>query len=87
MQTDGFNKCIYHWLTTSELTAGLSLKIYKLLLKIHFHMQKMNDIFYFRNPTVAFYYMVLWNAWFSLVSCDIPRSVILWYWLLSIGGL
>ncbi len=66
MQTDGFNKCIFHLLTTSELIAGLSLNIYKLFLwKNYFHMPKMNDMFYFWNPTIAFYYMVLWNAWFS----------------------
>ncbi len=41
MQTDGLNKNIYHWLTTMELTTGLSLNIYTVSLKIIFPMEKI----------------------------------------------
>lgn len=34
MRTDEFNKSIQNQLTTSELTTDLSLKLYRLLLKI-----------------------------------------------------
>lgn len=40
MRADGFRKSIYHRLTTSELTVGLSLKVHKLSLKINFLMGK-----------------------------------------------
>ncbi len=45
MQTDGFNKSIYHQLKTSERSVDLSLKVYKLLLKIGLPMENMNGIF------------------------------------------
>ncbi len=45
MLTDGFNKSIYHRLTTAELTEGLSLGVYKLLLTINFPIEKMNGVF------------------------------------------
>lgn len=45
METDGFNKSIYQHLTTSELTTGLPLNVYKLLFKISFPIEKMNGIF------------------------------------------
>lgn len=45
MQTDGLNKSIYHPLTSSELTVGLSLTVYKSLLKISSSMEQMNGVF------------------------------------------
>ncbi len=52
MQTDGFNKSIYIPLTTLQFTAGLYLKVYKIIYKINslFLMD-----FYFQNPTVLLY--------------------------------
>lgn len=49
MQADGFNRSRYRWLATSELTEYLSFKVYKLPLKSHFPMEKMNE-FYFWSP-------------------------------------
>ncbi len=40
MLTDGFNKSIYHRLTTAELTG-----VYKLLLTINFPIEKINGVF------------------------------------------
>lgn len=42
MQTDGLNKSIYHPLTSSELTVGLSLTS---LLKISSSMEQTNGVF------------------------------------------
>ncbi len=44
MQTDGFNKIIYCWLTKSEFTVGLSLQVYELSLKISFTVEKMSVV-------------------------------------------
>lgn len=55
MQIDGFNKGIFHHLTTLYLTLGLSLMVYK--LKIYSPMEKMKGIFYLRNPSVVLYYV------------------------------
>jgi len=43
MHADGRSK--YHRLTTSLLTVGLSLNIYKLSFKINFSIGKMNVVF------------------------------------------
>lgn len=41
MQVDGFNKSIYHRFKPSELTPGLPLIVYKLLLKINSPTEKI----------------------------------------------
>lgn len=48
MQRDGFNKSLYHWLTTSALISGLSLKI-----KNHFTYRENWVFFISQNPTFA----------------------------------
>lgn len=42
MWTDSFNKTTKHQLINSELTVGLSLKVYKLSFKISSPVKKMN---------------------------------------------
>ncbi len=44
MQADGFNKSMYHRLTTLKLTEGFSLMVSKLLLKINSPTEKMIGI-------------------------------------------
>lgn len=51
MWTDDFSKSEHYHITTLEFKIGLSLNVYKLLLKIYFHMEKINS-FYFWKPTV-----------------------------------
>jgi len=43
MWTDSFSRSKYH--VTSYLTVGLSLKVYELLLKITFPVEKLNGVF------------------------------------------
>lgn len=51
MQTDGLDKSIYHRLMTSELTIGLSFKVYKVPTK--------KFCFYFRKLTVSLCLLVV----------------------------
>lgn len=39
MLADGFNKNIYHQLTTLKITLGLSLKVFKVFVKKQFPFQ------------------------------------------------
>ncbi len=58
MQGDGFNKSKYHQLTTTPLTVGLFLTIYRLFFKKLFHYGQNKWDIYFPSPTVALYYNI-----------------------------
>jgi len=62
MQADGFSRSKYHGLLISYITLGLSLKVYKIPVKIILSV-------YFLKPTVALYCLRnLLHNWLSRMS-------------------
>lgn len=64
-----YNKSKYSRLTTSELTTGLSLKVYVLWLKINSAMEQMNEVFTSGTWLLHFTQVPnLWTEWETIFN-------------------